>query len=182
MVSPGGGLFLRELVGVSMLRWNGFASGRAESSSCGPLPPCFWRCSMIWRCLSLTSMLLWSCSRMVGSWVWKPGDRQASPTSCMMVALSFELMGAGRAVRAPDECTMVWLVERSRRLGRWREVVRSGDDGSFLTTILGAGGPRAESGERLPSALSWCEELSLEEVGEAFSVTSLELLELGVTT
>ncbi len=39
-----------------------------------------------------------------------------------------------------------------------------------------------ESGERLPSALSWCEELSLEEVGEAFSVTSLELLELGVTT
>lgn len=37
---------------------------------------------------------------------------------------------------------MLWL-ERSRRRGLWREVVRSGDEGSFLTTILGAGGPRA---------------------------------------
>jgi hypothetical protein len=61
----------------------------------------------------------------------------------MMVALSFELMGAaGRAVRAPDEWTMVWL-ERSSRPGLRREVVRSGEEGSFLTTILGAGGPRA---------------------------------------
>lgn len=142
MVSPGGGLFLRELVGVSMLRWNGFWSWRG-SSSWGPLPPCFWRCSMICLCLSLTSMLLCSCSLMVGSWVWKPGDRQASPTSCMIVALSLELMGAaGRAVRAPEEWTMLWL-ERSSRRGLWREVVRSGDEGSFLTTILGAGGPRA---------------------------------------
>jgi hypothetical protein len=39
-----------------------------------------------------------------------------------------------------------------------------------------------ESGERLPSALSWLPEPSLEEVGEALSVTSLEDLELGVTT
>lgn|SRR4051812_33568739 len=59
-----------------------------------------------------------------------------------MDALSFELIGPdGRAVRAPDEWTML-LADRSRRRGRWREVVRSGDVGSFLTTILGAG-PRA---------------------------------------
>ena len=37
---------------------------------------------------------------------------------------------------------MLWL-ERSSRRGLWREVVRSGDEGSFLTTILGAWGPRA---------------------------------------
>lgn len=38
-----------------------------------------------------------------------------------------------------------------------------------------------ERGERLPSALCWCAELSLEEVGEALSLASLEDLELGVT-
>jgi len=118
MVSPGGGLFLRELEGVSILRWNELGSGRGGSSSCGGFPPFFWRCSMICLCLSLTSMLLCSCSLIVGSWVWKPGDKQANPTSCIMVALSLELMGpAGRAVRAPDEWTMLWL-ERSRRRGR----------------------------------------------------------------
>jgi hypothetical protein len=45
----------------------------------------------------------------------------------------------GLAVRAPDEWTMLWL-ERFRRWGRWRVVVgMSGESGSFLTTILGAG-------------------------------------------
>lgn len=40
-----------------------------------------------------------------------------------------------------------------------------------------------ERGERFPSALCWATELlSLEEVGEAFSVTRREFLELGVTT
>jgi hypothetical protein len=72
---------------------------------------------------------------MVGSWVWKPGDRQARPTS-IRFALPWP---DGLAVRAPDECTMLWLV-RFRRCGRWRVVVgMSGELGSFLTTILGAG-------------------------------------------
>ena len=30
-------------------------------------------------------------------------------------------------------------LERFRRLGRWRELGMSGDEGSFFTTILGAG-------------------------------------------
>lgn len=37
-------------------------------------------------------------------------------------------------------------LERFRRLGRWRDVGMSGEDGSFLTTILGAG-PRDLSEE-----------------------------------
>lgn len=74
---------------------------------------------------------------MVGSWVWKPGDRQARPTSWRLA----EPWPEGRAVRAPDEWTMLWLAERLRRWGRCRVVVvgMSGEEGSFLTTILGAG-------------------------------------------
>jgi hypothetical protein len=99
---------------------------------------------------------------MVGSWVWKPGDTQARPTSCRL-ALPWP---DGRAVRAPDEWTMLWLVRLSR-WGRWRVVVgMSGEVGSFLTTILGAG-PRDERGDCFASAL-WCAP-GLEEVGEAFS-------------
>jgi hypothetical protein len=37
---------------------------------------------------------------------------------------------------------MLLDVERSSRRGRCREVVMSGDEGSFLTTILGVGLPR----------------------------------------
>lgn len=45
----------------------------------------------------------------------------------------------GRAVRAPEEWTMLWL-DKFNRWGRWRVVVgMSGEAGSFLTTILGAG-------------------------------------------
>lgn len=45
----------------------------------------------------------------------------------------------------------MWLFEdRSRRRGRCRAVWISGEDGSFLTTILGAWGPRSlEEGLRL---------------------------------
>lgn len=74
--------------------------------------------------------------------MWKPGERQARPTS-WNEAESLELMGPeGRAVRAPEEWTMLELVDRSSRRGRCREVVMSGDEGSFFTTILGAGWPR----------------------------------------
>lgn len=80
--------------------------------------------------------------------MWKPGERQASPMSW-----TWPLPGAeGRAVRAPDEWTMLWL-DRFRRWGRWRVVVvvvvvevMSGEAGSVLTTILGAG-PRDLRGE-----------------------------------
>lgn len=39
------------------------------------------RASIMLRCWSRTEMLRWSCSRMVGSWVVNPGERQAIPTS-----------------------------------------------------------------------------------------------------
>lgn len=138
MDSPGGGPFLRDVVGVFMLLAKVFMSPvREPSSSWGPFP-CFCRASMICLCLSRTSILRCSCSRMVGSWVWKPGDRQASPTSCIE-ALSFPVKGAdGRAERAPE---LGSVVDKSNRRGLWREVVRSGEEGSFLTTILGLGAP-----------------------------------------
>jgi hypothetical protein len=61
---------------------------------------------------------------------------------------------------------MLWLA-RLRRWGRCRVVVgMSGEVGSFLTIILGAG-PRDEKGEGLVSAL--CCAPGLEEVGEASS-------------
>lgn len=68
--------------------------------------------------------------------MWKPGERQARPTSW---SESFAVKGAGLAVRAPEEWTMLLEVDRSSRRGRWREVVMSGDEGSFFTMILGAG-------------------------------------------
>ena len=141
MESPGGGPFRRDVCGVFMGRPKAVTSVcRTSSASCGPPLPCFWRASMICLCLSLTSRLRWSCSRIVGSWVWKPGERQARPMSCSPAA--------GRAVRAPDEWTILWL-ERFRRWGRWRVVVGiSGEAGSVLTTILGAAGPRDLRGER----------------------------------
>lgn len=64
-------------------------------------------------------------------------------------ALSLPVSGPdGRALKAPEECT---LLERSRRRGRWREAGISGESGSFFTTILGACEFLAELGERFPS-------------------------------
>jgi hypothetical protein len=138
MVRPGGGPFLRDVLGVLAAPPYGLMScWRPASSSPGPvLPPCLLRASMICLCLSRTSKLLCSCSRIEGSLVWKPGDRQARP---MSLRSPFAVKGAGRAVRAPEAWTMLLEVDRSRRRGRWREVVMSGDEGSFLTTILGVG-------------------------------------------
>jgi hypothetical protein len=137
MDRAGGGPLRRDVWGVLIVRPKAPISvpGRGSSASAGPPLPCFWRASIICLWRSLTSKLRWSCSRMVGSWVWKPGERQARPTSCRFA----EPWPEGRAVRAPDEWTMLWL-ERLRRCGLWRVVVgMSGDEGSFLTTILGAG-------------------------------------------
>lgn len=89
---------------ISVPRWG-------SSSTGPPFPPFFWRASMICLCLSLTSRLRWSCERMVGSWVWKPGDKQARPMSIALPSPE------GLAVRAPEEWTMLWL-DRSRRRGR----------------------------------------------------------------
>lgn len=58
MVRPGGGPFLRDVLGVFTGRPNGLISCWRTSSSDGPPLPCFWRASMICLCRSLTSMLL----------------------------------------------------------------------------------------------------------------------------
>lgn len=72
-------------------------------------------------------MLRCSCSLIVGSCVWKPGDRQANPTSCIDVpADGRELKGAGMDVL---------VVVKSSLLGRGREfeVIEGDEGGSFLT-------------------------------------------------
>lgn len=78
--SPGGALFLRDMPGVLAAK----APDPSLSLSAGPSPfadCCCSRASMRCLCCSRTDMLLCTCSFMVGSWVMKPGDRQAKPTS-----------------------------------------------------------------------------------------------------
>lgn len=62
----------------------------------------------------------------------KPGDRQASPTSC--IASPSLPPSAGRAVAAPEPARV--FLDRSSLRGRCRVVGISGDPGSFFTIIL----------------------------------------------
>lgn len=80
---------------------------------------------------------------MDGSWVLKPGERHASPTSCSAnPALSLEVSGAeGLAESAPPD--MLWFEVRFSRLGRCLGVGSSGEPGSFLTTTFGIWGVRS---------------------------------------
>jgi hypothetical protein len=124
----GGGLFL-EIEGARAKGF-GFSIPLADSGGPSPLADLSSLDSMIDRCWSLTEILLCNCSLMVGSCVWKPGDRQASPTSCIEApADGLELSGAGMAV----------VVFKSSFLGLWRAFgAREGDEGgSFFTIILG---------------------------------------------
>lgn len=90
----GGGLFLRALVGAFIDRPNELISAGGPGSS--PLA-CLLRDSIIWRCLSRTSALLCSWSRLPGLWIERPGERQA-------MASSWPSLMGGRAVSAPDAC------------------------------------------------------------------------------
>lgn len=87
-------------------------------------------------------MLRCSCSRMLGSWVWKPGERQAKPTSFIFKPLlSRAVKGAeGREVKEPWAAVLEALEVRSSLCGRCRAEAGTsgGDEGSFLTTIWGA--------------------------------------------
>ena len=95
--------------------------------------------SMICLCWSRTEMLLCSCSRIVGSWVWKPGDRHAKPTSCIArPPLSLAVKGAeGRDDTAP--CPDEVLDDRSNFRGLCLEVAGTSGEpgGSFFTIIFG---------------------------------------------
>lgn len=76
-----GGLFLVDVFGSATLRR--FDSDGLMPSGPSPLAEYCSLDSMIDLWWSRTATLRWSCSRMAGSWVWKPGDRQANPTSCI---------------------------------------------------------------------------------------------------
>jgi hypothetical protein len=141
MDRPGGGPFLRDVVGVRVCT-------PKRVVSCVLAPPSLFSCelpgltpfclaSIICLCWSRTSRLLCSCSRMAGSCVWKPGDKQARPTSWIArPAESLAVRGAdGRAVWGPRAPGV--LEERSSLLGRGRADCILGDPGSFLTLIIG---------------------------------------------
>lgn len=139
--NPGGGPFLREVVGVRVCTPKSVVSCVLAPLSVfsielfGLTPFCL--ASMICLCWSRTSRLLCSCSRMAGSCVWKPGDRHARPTSWIArPAESRAVRGAdGRAVCGPRAPGV--LDERSSLLGRGRADCMLGEPGSFLTLIIG---------------------------------------------
>lgn len=109
MLRPGGGPRLRAKPGVFAVNW-------PPSLSAGPSPLadcCCNLCSIICLWCSLTLMLRCSCSFMTGSWVTKPGDRQARPTSWMPRP---SLAVRGRPVAG--ETMFVVFLERSSFLGR----------------------------------------------------------------
>ena len=153
MERPGGGPFLRDVVGVRVCT-------PKRVVSCVLAPPSvfsiellgltpFCLASMICLCWSRTSRLLCSCSRMAGSCVWKPGDRQARPTSWIArPAESRAVRGAdGRAVCGPRAPGV--LDERSSLLGRGRADCMLGEPGSFLTLIIGGSVLRCLLNERV---------------------------------
>lgn len=131
MDNPGGALFLRDMPGVLAANCGGSSLSLSEGPS--PLADCCSLASMMWRCCSRTLKLRWSCWFMTGSWVTKPGERQAMPTS-WMPRLSRADMGTAEAGTLEE--AFVFL-ERSSFRGRGRVFDRVGDPGSFLTTILG---------------------------------------------
>lgn len=124
----GGGLFLP--FGGPLAKGLGFSMALADSGALSPFADFSNRDSMIDRCWSRTEMLLCSCSRIVGSCVWNPGDKHANPTSCIDVPTDcLELRGAGMFV----------VVFKSSLRGRCRAFgPREGEEGgSFFTIILG---------------------------------------------
>lgn len=129
-----------------MLDLKELLSGPWRGVSASPGLPPLLLASMIFRCCSRTLMLRSSCSRIDGSWVLKPGERHASPTSCSAKpALSLDVSGAeGRAESAPPG--MLLFEVRLRRLGRCLGVGSSGEPGSFLTTTFGIWGVRSLAG------------------------------------
>lgn len=129
MLRPGGAPRLRARPGVLAEKW------LPSLSLSGPSPLADCCCnlaSMICRWWSLTVMLRCTLAFITGSCVMKPGDKHASPTSWISSLPSRAV--SGRAVAGE---TMFEFLERSNFLGLCRVVGRSGDPGSFLTTILG---------------------------------------------
>lgn len=107
---------------------------------------------------------------MIGSWVWKPGDRHARPTSCIRTP-SRAVIGpfGGRTWRPLEDGR---LVERSNLRGRGRLLPMRGDEGgSFLTVILAPVLPDGDEGSLfsgVPLEAPSCELIDMRE-GEEFA-------------
>lgn len=140
---PGGGPFLFDVVGVRTCMPKGAPSCVLAPSLCSwELPgfPPFCLASMICLCCSRTSRLRCNWDRILGSFVWKPGDRHARPTSCMASPADSlaDVNGAeGRAVCGPRP--VAELEERSSRFGLGRADCMLGEPCSFLILIIGGG-------------------------------------------
>lgn len=131
--NPGGTLFLRdEIPGV--LTANALFASFSLSEGPSPFADCCCRrASMRCLCCSRTDKLLCTCSFMTGSWVTKPGERQAKPTSWIC---SPSRAVKGRAVAGEPELGA--FLDKSSLRGRCRFVGScSGEPGSFFTIILG---------------------------------------------
>ncbi len=104
-------------------------------------------------------MLRCSCSRIVGSWVANPGERQAKPTSCMPSPVPSRAVSGLADVREVSGCGLDAdpPLERSSLRGRCRAVDSSGEPaGSFLTMILGGCPARALHSDQRPTSREWC--------------------------
>jgi hypothetical protein len=134
MLRPGGA-FLLVVAGVFMPPGPAISLSLALSIGASPgFAVCNNLDSIICLCCSRTEILRCNCSLIVGSCVTNPGERQAKPTSWIPRPLSLDVNGAFRPVIGfePDA-----FFDRSSLRGRWRGVGRSGEEGSFFTTILG---------------------------------------------
>lgn len=126
MERPGGALFLRDIPGV-------LGKPILDSLS-SPFEDCWCSLdSIMCRCCSRTEMLRWSCSFITGSWVTKPGDRQAIPTSWIPKP---SRAVSGRADPGWFDLVFVFL-DRSSLRGLGRVLDITGEAGSFFTIILG---------------------------------------------
>lgn len=136
-------MFLRDMPGV-------LAANCETGSLSGPSPLADCWCSLasiMCLCCSRTDKLRWSCSFMTGSWVTKPGDRHAIPTSWIPRPSRAVI---GRAEAGWFDLSVFF--DRSSLRGRGRVLVMPGEAGSFLTTILGGAPVDRELEEQAVSA------------------------------
>lgn len=140
MDRPAGAAFIFDAVfGSSRLDSEGFVP-----SGPSPLADFCRRDSMMERCWSRTATLRCSCSRMAGSWVWKPGDRHARPTSWTARLPSRAVCGArGAAVVAErsnfrGRCLVLELVVVLVVVSVAEPRSPGDDGGSFFTDTLDA--------------------------------------------
>lgn len=155
--SPGGGLRFKEpgLDGPNRLE----SEGAIAPSDASSLPGLFSRASIIDLCWSRTLRLLCSCSLIIGSCVWNPGDKQASPTSFIFTPSRAVIGPLGPRTDSLSEET-----DNSNLRGRGFDCTVGDAGGSFFTVTFDAalapcvaGDTRRLSGGELFAADISCE-------------------------